>query len=88
VWAARQTPEALADALAGSAQDSARRFVALEALVLQARTPERRPAVEQALTRVAEGGPPLGRLCAQIGRAFLSGTTEEMHAFLDRLFGG
>jgi hypothetical protein len=69
-----------------------RRFVALEALVdLAQRTsapPAARAAARYELDAVAESGPALARLAAQIGRSFVDAPPAELHAFLERLFGG
>jgi HEAT repeat protein len=89
VWARRHSPDDNAAVLETSETDSARRLVALEALVLQAQEPgPRREAATKALARVADSGPPLARLLAQVGRAFLDGKAAPMHAFLEKLLGG
>ena len=72
--------------------------MALEALVLQATTPldtkkeDRQVAkVKEAkalLEKISQSGPPLARLAAQVGRLFLTGRREDMHAFLEKLYGG
>ena len=74
--------------------DSARRLVAVEALVIQASQTEKGKASADAkqarnlLEKLATSGPPLARLAAQIGRAFVGAKLEEMHAFFDRMYGG
>jgi hypothetical protein len=40
------------------------------------------------LQRAADGGPPLARLAAQIGRAFLEARPQDLHVFIERLLGG
>jgi HEAT repeat protein len=98
-WSRRQSSEELGRALVESEADSARRLVALEALVIKARgesktdaktatSPAEREAAKLALQRAAESGPPLARLAAQIGRAFLESQPPDMHRFIERLFGG
>jgi hypothetical protein len=76
--------------LAGSETDSARRLVSLEALVTVAGSEgaDRQVAARMALEQVGSSGPPLGRLFAQIGRAFIGSKPAEMHAFVDKLLGG
>jgi HEAT repeat protein len=88
VWAHTRSPEDLANVLVHSETDSARRLVALEALVRAAESEDRRKAAAAALAQVATSGPPLARLCAQVGQAFLGARPGEMTAFLERLFGG
>jgi hypothetical protein len=73
-------------------------MVALEALVLQASQPQdAKPDAKKAarvkeakdhLERIAKSGPPLARLAAQVGRVFLAGRREDMHSFLEKLYGG
>jgi HEAT repeat protein len=93
-WSRRQRADELGHALVDSEADSTRRFVALEALVLVAREggkaagTDEKQAARAALQRAAESGPPLARLAAQIGRAFLDAKPAEMHAFIERLLGG
>jgi hypothetical protein len=97
-WSRRQSAAELGTTLVESEADSARRLVALEALVIKARTektdakqptsPAEREAAKLALQRAAESGPPLARLAAQIGRAFLESQPPDMHRFIERLFGG
>ncbi len=89
-WSRRLSPDALAEILIGAETDSARRFAALEALVLRAgrgQDASARAAVA-ALARVSETGPPLARLSAQLGRAFLGTPSANLHGFLERLLGG
>jgi len=98
VWAGERTPAEVAAILEGSEADSVRRMVALEALVLQASQPQdAKPDTKKAarvkeakehLERIAKSGPPLARLAAQVGRVFLTGRREDMHAFLEKLYGG
>jgi HEAT repeat protein len=98
VWAAERSPSEVASILEGSEADSVRRMVALEALVLQATQPQdakpdakKTAKVKEAkarLERIAKSGPPLARLAAQVGRVFLTGRREDMHAFLEKLYGG
>lgn len=89
-WSRRLSPDALAEILIGSETDSARRFVALEALVLRAERPQEAAgkAAAVALARVADSGPPLGRFAAQLGRAFLGAPAGTLHTFVERLLGG
>ena len=143
-WSRQRSPDALADIMLHSETDSARRFVALEALVLRAQATKRAPTADDppvtslppkvdganggasadagglggsvgkapvatsapqpasdratkdeagnaaitALIRVADSGPPLARLAAQLGRAFASTPSAKLHPFLERLLGG
>jgi len=88
VWARRHSPADNAGVLESSETDSARRLVALEALVLQTQDPAKKAAATQELARIADSGPPLARLVAQVGRAFIDGKPAAMHAFLEKLLGG
>ena len=93
VWSRRQSAEVLARALVDSEADSTRRFVALEALVIKAQgknetAPAERTAAREAIQSTAASGPPLARLAAQIGRAFLEAQPPDLHAFIERLLGG
>jgi HEAT repeat protein len=92
VWSQQMDAHALGRALITSDADSVRRFVALEALVdLAQRTaapPATRAAARHELDVAAESGPALARLAAQIGRSFVDAPPAELHAFLERLFGG
>jgi HEAT repeat protein len=101
-WSRRQPAPDLGRALTESEADSTRRFVALEALVLKAQgshggTPAKgaatissaeRDAARQTLQLTGDHGPPLARLAAQIGRAFLEAQPPDLHAFIERLLGG
>ena len=92
VWSQQLDARALGHTLVTSDADSTRRFVALEALVGLAQRPAA-PAAERAaarheLDRAAESGPALARLAAQIGRSFIDAPPAELHAFIERLFGG
>jgi HEAT repeat protein len=94
-WARKQPADELGRVLVESEADSTRRFVALEALVLKSQdgkgagaTPADREAARKALQSASESGPPLARLAAQIGRAFLEARPPDMHAFIERLLGG
>ena len=92
VWSQQLDARALGRALAASDADSTRRFVALEALVALAQRPAA-PAAERAaarheLDRVADSGPALARLAAQIGRSFIDAPPSDLHVFIERLFGG
>jgi HEAT repeat protein len=100
-WARRQPAEELGRALVDAEADSTRRLVALEALVIKAQgnpaggaatkgaaSPAERTAARDTLQRVSEGGPPLARLAAQIGRAFLEAQPPDLHVFIERLLGG
>ncbi|HEX4405906.1 MAG TPA: hypothetical protein VH560_13810, partial [Polyangia bacterium] len=95
-WSRRQTAAELGAALVSAEADSTRRFVALEALVIKAQdggkpangTPADRAAARAALQQAADAGPPLARLAAQIGRAFLEAHPPDMHVFIERLLGG
>ncbi len=93
-WSRQLSGGALAQIMLESEADSARRFVALEALLWRAQsgTPgaegvaARREAAD-ALGRVADSGPPLARLAGQLGRAFATTPAAKMHPFLERLLG-
>jgi HEAT repeat protein len=98
-WSRRQHADELGRALVESEADSTRRFVALEALVMKAQAgagstaknavaPAERDAARETLQRTAESGPPLARLAAQIGRAFLEAQPPDLHVFIERLLGG
>jgi hypothetical protein len=99
-WSRLQSVDTLARTLAASEADSTQRFVALEALVAKAQRadapaktqspapPAERGAAREALQHTAESGPPLARLAAQIGRAFLEAQPPDLHAFIERLLGG
>jgi HEAT repeat protein len=99
-WSRRQSAAELGRALVESEADSTRRFVALEALVIKAQagngaakaagatTPAERATARDTLQRAAEDGPPLARLAAQIGRAFLEAQPPDLHVFIERLLGG
>ncbi len=86
-WAADQTPGNLAQVLRQSESDSRRRFVALEALIRRAKAPEARGEVKAALDEVATSGPPLARLAARVGQAFLDSPPADLRAFMERLLG-
>jgi hypothetical protein len=91
-WSQRQDARELGRSLVGSDTDSIRRFVALEALVARAQR-QGAPAADRAaaraeLDRIAESGPALARLAARIGKSFINAPPAEMHAFIERLFGG
>jgi hypothetical protein len=90
-WSHRMTGAELGRMLATSDTDSMRRFVALEALVAVAQghgAPAEKAAARAELDRIAETGPALARLAARIGQSFLAAQPGEMHAFVERLFGG
>jgi HEAT repeat protein len=93
-WARQRRPAEVAEILESCETDSARRLVAVEALVIQASQAGSGKAGEDAkqarnlLERLATSGPPLARLAAQVGRAFIGARLEDMHAFFDRLYGG
>jgi hypothetical protein len=91
-WSQRQDARELGRVLVGSDTDSIRRFVALEALVARAQR-QSAPAADRAaaraeLDRIADSGPALARLAARIGKSFIEAPPAEMHAFIERLFGG
>jgi HEAT repeat protein len=88
IWAKQKPTEEIAATLERSEMDSSRRFVALEALVIQAREGATEKTARAALERVAGSGPPLARLAAQVGRAFLHTDPSAMHQFLEKLLGG
>ncbi|HSY40319.1 MAG TPA: HEAT repeat domain-containing protein, partial [Polyangia bacterium] len=92
VWSQQLDARALGRTLVTSDADSTRRFVALEALVALAQRPSApapdRAAARHELDRVAESGPALARLAAQIGRSFIDAPPAELHVFIERLFGG
>jgi HEAT repeat protein len=93
-WARQRQPAEVAEILESCETDSSRRLVAIEALVIQASQAGSGKASEDAkkartlLERLATSGPPLARLAAQVGRAFIGAKLEDMHAFFDRLYGG
>jgi HEAT repeat protein len=93
----KQSAAELGEALVTSEADSTKRFVTLEALVLEAQgagkpagaaTNAERAHARAILQRAAETGPPLARLAAQIGRAFLDAKPADLHTFIERLLGG
>ncbi|HVR61036.1 MAG TPA: HEAT repeat domain-containing protein, partial [Polyangia bacterium] len=86
-WARKISADELARTLANAEADSLHRFVAVEALVAKAQASDDRGAARAALEQVADGGPPLARLAAQVGRSFLAAPLPELHAFLERLLG-
>src|SRR5499427_7971118 len=91
-WSQGMDARELGHALVGSDTDSIRRFAALEALVARAQRASL-PAADRAaaraeLDRIAESGPALARLAARIGKSFIDAPPAEMHAFIERLFGG
>ena len=91
-WSQRQDAHELGRTLVSSDTDSIRRFVALEALVARGQR-SAVPAADRAaaraeLDRIAESGPALARLAARIGKSFADAPPGEMHAFIERLFGG
>jgi HEAT repeat protein len=88
VWARRKKPADIAHVLETSETDSSRRLVAMEALVLQAQQGAHKEEAAKALERIAASGPPLARLVAQIGRAFIDAKPAQMHAFLEKLLAG
>ena len=93
-WARQRSPAEVAEILEKCETDSARRLVAVEALVIQASRVDSGKLGEDAkqarslFERLANSGPPLARLAAQVGRAFIGAKLEDMHAFFDRLYGG
>jgi hypothetical protein len=91
-WSQRMDARELGRVLVGSDTDSVRRFVALEALVARGQRPgvpvDDRAAARAELDRIAESGPALARLAARIGKSFIDAPPGEMHAFIERLFGG
>jgi hypothetical protein len=98
VWAAERSPTEVAAILEGAEGDSVKRLVALEALVLQATqlpggkdqamTGAKAKEAKALLEKLSSSGPPLARLAAQVGRLFLGARREDMHAFLEKLYGG
>jgi HEAT repeat protein len=92
VWSRQMDARTLAQALMGADADSTRRFVALEALVALGQRPSataaERAAARSELARVADTGPALARLAAQIGRSFADAPAADLNAFIERLFGG
>lgn len=88
-WSRKRTTADLGDALATAEADSPRRFVALEALVITAQrgSAADKAAAKQTLDQIAASGPPLARLAAQIGRAFITEKPAVMHTFIERLLG-
>jgi HEAT repeat protein len=91
-WSQRMDAHELGRVLVGSDTNSIRRFVALEALVARGQRPgvpaADRAAARAELDRIAESGPALARLAARIGKSFVDAPPGEMHAFIERLFGG
>ena len=91
-WSQQKDARELGRILIGSDTDSVRRFVALEALVDRAQRqgtpPADRVAARAELDRIAESGPALARLAARIGKSFIDAPPADMHAFIERLFGG
>ena len=89
-WSKRYGARELGRMLATSDADSTRRFVALEALVTVAdgSNAAERAVARQELERIADSGPALARLAARIGRSFVGLPVADMHAFVERLFGG
>ena len=92
VWSQQMNARDLGRTLVTSDADSTRRFVALEALVALAQRPSAPPAERAAarreLDRAAESAPALARLAAEIGRSFVDAPPADLHAFLERMFGG
>jgi hypothetical protein len=92
VWSHQQDARSLGHTLVASDADSTRRFVALEALVALGQRASasagERVAARAELNRIADGGPALARLAAQIGRSFADRPSGDLHAFIERLFGG
>ncbi len=99
VWAAERSPAEIAHILESSEADSVRRMVALEGLVEQAsqvadakkdggKPSAKAKEAKALLEKIALGGPPLARLAAQVGRVFQGARLEQMHAFLEKLYGG
>jgi len=88
-WSRRRSAAELGEALATAEADSPRRFVALEALVITAQqgNATEKATAKQALDQIAAAGPPLARLAAQIGRAFIAEKPSVMHTFIERLLG-
>jgi HEAT repeat protein len=86
-WARKHTADELGGKLNDAEADSVHRFVAVEALVVKAQAPDDQGAALKVLDRVAESGPPLARLAAQIGRSFVSAPLPELHLFIERLLG-
>jgi len=88
-WSRKRTTTDLGEALATAEADSPRRFVALEALVITAQQGNAadKASAKQTLDQIAAGGPPLARLAAQIGRAFIGEKPAVMHTFIERLLG-
>jgi HEAT repeat protein len=88
-WSRKRSAVELAEALTTAEADSPRRFVALEALVVKAQqdSAAERATAKQALDRIAQAGPPLARLAAQIGRSFIAEKPAAMHIFIERLLG-
>ena len=87
-WAAQKVPATLAQILVQSEADSSKRFVALEALILRAADESAQAPVRTALEGVTKNGPPLARLAARVGLAFVGAPVEDLRTFLDRLLGG
>ncbi|HVZ87120.1 MAG TPA: hypothetical protein VHG72_09125, partial [Polyangia bacterium] len=92
VWSQQMNARELGRALVTSDADSTRRFVALEALVALAQRSSA-PAAERAAARheldhAAESAPALARLAAEIGRSFIDAPPADLHAFIERMFGG
>jgi HEAT repeat protein len=92
VWSRQMDARTLGRTLVASDADSTRRFVALEALVglgqRASATAAERTAARAELGRIADTGPALARLAAQIGRSFADAPAADLNAFIERLFGG
>lgn len=88
VWARDRSADDNARDLVGAEADSARRLVALTALVHQMDDDGKREAARAALDRVADGDAPLARLYARAGRAFTGQGADAILAFIDKLLGG
>ena len=86
-WARKISAEELGHMLVEAEADSLHRFVAVEALVAKSQASDDGGAARAALERVADAGPPLARLAAQVGRSFLAAPLPELHAFFERLLG-
>jgi len=98
VWAAERAPADVARILQAAEDDSVKRLVALEALFLQAtqlpdgkdpaKTSAKAKEAQALLEKLSASGPPLSRLAAQVGRIFLGARREDMHTFIEKLYGG
>jgi hypothetical protein len=88
VWARTRAPREVGAILTHSETDAIRRLVALRALVRQAGTTVRHDAeAKRVLAALADKAPPLARLTARVGLAFIDAPVAAMDVFLDKFLG-